>query len=158
VSHLRLVQPAPPEPRRRTSEGMLSIAIPVLPPSANSLFLNVARGRRVKTAAYREWLSDAEVGIRCAAREARWKAPAPKVPLHVAMVVHLDFRRDLDNVIKPTLDVLCRAGVIADDRWVHHIEAQRIPPPSGRTKQAREWKAEWDAQPPLIVEISGFPG
>jgi len=136
---------------------MLSIAIPVLPPSANSLFLNVQRGRRIKTKAYREWLSEAEVGIRCAAREARWKAPAPKVPLHVAMVVHLDFRRDLDNVIKPTLDVLCRAGVIADDRWVHHIEAQRIPPPTGRTKQARAWKAEWDAQPPLIVEISEFP-
>lgn len=36
-------------------------------------------------------------------------------------------RRDLDNVIKPTLDALTRSGVWPDDSLVDEIHAERLP-------------------------------
>lgn len=48
-----------------------------------------------------------------------------KTGLRVEMAVGIDYRRDLDNVIKPVMDALADAGVIPDDRYVDVIEARR---------------------------------
>ena len=41
------------------------------------------------------------------------------------MDVPINYQRDLDNVIKPTLDALKQSSVIPDDRWVNEIHAYR---------------------------------
>ena len=66
----------------------------------------------------------------------RWLALA--VPVSVSIVAHparldrrghrMDLRkRDLDNLVKPVLDVLKQHGALADDRWVDRIEVRRAP-------------------------------
>ncbi len=40
-------------------------------------------------------------------------------------------RRDLDNLLKPLLDVLVASGVIGDDSQVNRLEIQRAPMVSG---------------------------
>lgn len=90
-----------------------------LPPSANALFV-YRHGRRRKTADYKAWRRGAAILAR---------ASLPLMPsataLQVVLEVGINRRRDLDNVIKPTLDMLKAANVIEDDCWVDKILAQR---------------------------------
>ena len=96
-----------------------------LPPSTNNLFITVKR-RRVKSPQYRAWIEENR-------GEAGRLATPTAFPVRVAIEVHgkLNVRRDLDNIIKPTLDLLVSAGVLPDDnvrhvtggRWEYHPSA-----------------------------------
>ena len=46
-------------------------------------------------------------------------------PLRLDLRANIDRRRDLDNLIKPMLDMLQLAGIVADDRWVDDIRLSR---------------------------------
>ena len=94
------------------------------PPSANALFV-VRDGKRVKTGQYRKWLFDAAVIYR--GSSGWWGRIPEETPLYVLILAAIDRRRDLDNIIKPLLDSLQKAGVIPDDRWVDEIRAERVP-------------------------------
>lgn len=79
------------------------------PPSVNNLFANVAHGR-VITKQYREWRE-----------ENGWRIAAAK-PRRVAgpVTIELSFedrpgRRDLDNLLKPVLDLLVAHSIIDGD-------------------------------------------
>ena len=94
------------------------------PPSANALFV-VRDGKRVKTGQYNRWLREAAImyrqGFGCV-------EPMPaKTTLRVRIEAAIDRRRDLDNIIKPLLDSMQKVGVIADDRWVDYLVAERVP-------------------------------
>ena len=94
------------------------------PPSANALFV-VRDGRRRKTGTYRRWLRDAAIMYRCGFG---CVTPMPNhTPLRVTIEANINRVRDLDNLIKPILDSLQKAGVIPDDRWVDVVEARRVP-------------------------------
>lgn len=81
-----------------------------LPPSTNSLFANVVGRGRIKTPAYRRWRNNAVLAI-CTARP----VPGRMVgPCDVAIYLP-PFRGDIDNRVKPCLDVAVAAGIIADD-------------------------------------------
>lgn len=96
-----------------------------LPPSTNNLFITVER-RRVKSPEYRAWITENEA-------EAGRLATPTAFPVRVRIEVHgkLNVRRDLDNIIKPTLDLLVSVGVLPDDnvkyvtggRWEYHPSA-----------------------------------
>lgn len=83
------------------------------PPSANSLFKN-RKGGRAKTAAYTSWL--------LAASGALSRSHLPKyysVPVEISLAVTMPDRRirDLDNLVKPSVDLLVRHGIIEADDW-----------------------------------------
>lgn len=106
------------EPKRDTSTQDSKSATLTLPPSTNGLFLSAGR-RRVKTPEYRDWIT-----------ENTWKVAAMEkptaFPVHVRIKVcgKVNARRDLDNLIKPTLDLLVSAGVLPDDN-VKHVTGGR---------------------------------
>lgn len=86
------------------------------PPSVNNLFLNVARGGRVKTAKYRAWEKEADAG-----------KPAGIVRLNGEVVAHYVLgrpdkrRRDVANCEKAVSDTLTRWGVLEDDCQITDI-------------------------------------
>jgi crossover junction endodeoxyribonuclease RusA len=87
-----------------------------LPPSTNSLFFNAAGVGRIKTPAYRRWRDNAVLSI-CTARPAPGRMAGP-----CDVAIYLPpFRGDIDNRVKPCLDVAVAAGIIADDgqRYLH---------------------------------------
>lgn len=91
------------------------------PPSANKLWTRTRYGMR-KTDAYNDWLERAAVAAR---KQKPCAVHGPyKLSLHATRPDKR--RRDLDNIIKPTSDLLVCVGVIDDDcecdmlvaRWV----------------------------------------
>lgn len=104
--------------------NLQSIEIPV-PPSANRIWRVIRGGRVIKSKEYRDWLSFACLLIR---------ANLKPVTLPVSVRITITGGRgrwDLDNRIKPTLDALKHANIIADDdvRHVVKIEARFMPMP-----------------------------
>lgn len=96
----------------------LTLAIPV-PPSINHAFVNVPRRGRVKSKAYRDWRTQAGWALQ--------SQPHAKVPGRV--VVDIAVRRpspnaDVDNRIKPVLDLLVLHHVIDDDKNVARVSAR----------------------------------
>lgn len=95
-----------------------SLTLSMVPPSLNNIFANRRKGGRMKTAVYGGWLSVAHMDLR---RQPSWHVPG-KVKIALTFS-RCDTRADLDNLIKPTLDLLVAAGRIADDRNVVGLEA-----------------------------------
>lgn len=98
-----------------------ALSLPVTPPSLNNLFINAKRGR-LKSPEYRAWQVRSVLHLR---KHGGWHVPGP-------ITVRLAFnsaqtRADLDNLIKPVLDLLMAAGRIADDRNVRKLEAEFSP-------------------------------
>ena len=93
-----------------------SISIPV-PPSVNHMHKS-GRGYRYSTAEYRNWQ-----------RSAGWEVLRQKpVPLtacryEVELTLPAKLRGDIDNRIKPVLDLLVKLGVVPDDRFCASVRA-----------------------------------
>jgi len=92
------------------------------PPSANALFRDNPRGGRIKTKLYKDWMSHAGWRLR------------EQCPLSMrgAVIVIIGVERsndraDIDNRIKPTLDLLVSEGVIRDDSDVVGVAAAWSP-------------------------------
>ena len=99
------------------------ITLPV-PPSANAIWRPARRGRVVKSAQYSRWLEECDlIGL-----TTRVPRDAIQTPVSISITVRsgTGWRRDrdIDNIVKPTLDWLVRWCVIADDNCgiVRHIE------------------------------------
>lgn len=92
-----------------------------LPPSANNLFRNVPRVGRVKMPEYKAWEKANEWLVTLACNDGR------KIDGPFALTVKVGKpdrrRRDLDNILKPTLDLLVRCGGVKDDSDCQRIEA-----------------------------------
>lgn len=90
-----------------------------VPPSANNLFINMPGTGRIKSSKYRKWLVEA-------GHKLNVQRPRPVVgPAKVEIIAaRPNASRDLDNIIKPTLDLLVRHGVLKDDRNVLAIAAE----------------------------------
>lgn len=94
------------------------VALP-LPPSINACFRNVRGVGRVRTRTYRRW-----------ADAAGWELLSERPP-HIRGQVSISIRAarpsrrsDLDNRIKPLLDLLVTCLVIEDDRHVMSVSAR----------------------------------
>lgn len=100
-----------------SASGVFSALLPI-PPSLNNAFVNATGKRgRIKSDGYREWI-----------RIARFALPdGPRVvgPFEVTISLPAAMRGDLDNRIKPVLDLLVKAGITADDRHCQSIFVRR---------------------------------
>lgn len=97
----------------------LSFWLP-LAPSANSLYANTPHGRR-KADGYRKWLTEAGWRI----REQRVQ-PVPGKRWGLAIAAPVSRRRDLDNVLKATCDLIVEMQLIPDDRHLDDIRLVRV--------------------------------
>lgn len=90
----------------RGTEASFELAIP---PSINHCFANVRGVGRVKTPAYKKWISG-ELKALMAQR-----ARPVQTPVAISMFVPEASRADLSNHAKSVEDLLVKAGVIPDD-------------------------------------------
>lgn len=117
----RGIIPAGPEPSPKFAGTDATVVVP-LPPSVNHLFLNARRSRktgkpgkgRIRSPHYREWVD-------VAAPEMRKLAPPQEYPTAVRFAVggHVNSQRDLDNMLKPLLDLMVSVGVLKEDNVKH---------------------------------------
>ena len=103
------------------------------PPSANEMWRH-GNGRSFKTHAYKAWLvlAGTELNIQ--------RARPSMGMVGITISVPANGRRDLDNFLKPTLDLLCRMHLIEDDRF----------------KTVKRLTAEWHDQPAMLIEIKPY--
>jgi hypothetical protein len=116
-------------PLARADRGVI-LTLPI-PPSANNLFVNGSgavvgqrrRFGRMLGVPYKLWLHDAgwAIKLQCGA------FAAPLIPGLVSVDIRapLNRRRDLDNALKPTLDLLVRMGIISDDNLIDDLRIRR---------------------------------
>lgn len=95
---------------------MIRLVIPE-PPSVNEMRASV-NGRLISTSIYRRWLALARADLRNV-------TPMGRGPFRVEISVARKCRKDVDNIIKPVLDLLQKADVIENDRHVHDVRAFR---------------------------------
>lgn len=88
------------------------------PPSLNNVFRNVPGVGRVRTGDYKRWLTQNGYAV-LAQRPEKHKGD---VAVHIRVGPRT--RSDLDNRIKPVLDLLVKMQVIEDDSRVTEIRAQ----------------------------------
>jgi len=102
---------------------LFSASVP-MPPSLNNAFLNVPGKGRVRSQSYKAW-----------AEEAGWMVKAKRNgAITEAVSVHIDIRPannrafDLDNRVKPCLDILVACGVLSDDsnKFVKAVSVREV--------------------------------
>ncbi len=91
-----------------------------VPQSVNSNTLPTAQGGRVLTDEHRAWRSAVAFAV--------YQAKAPKLTGRLTVFIRVNAPRiDIDNIVKPTLDALQRAGAIDNDRNVDDLHVVRAP-------------------------------
>lgn len=91
-----------------------------LPPSLNNAFVNRPDGKgRWPSRDYSRWREQAAKALTLQA----WDMPAK--PYTVTIRVNIDHRSDIDNRVKPVLDLLVKHGVLAGDQWVNALHVYR---------------------------------
>lgn len=104
-----------------TGIAVAPIKLP-LPPTVNSMFANRRGGGRQRTKKYNDWRQEAYLAA----------VAQPDTSLNMfsgPVMVDITCRRprkncDIDNRIKPVLDLLQAAGVIEDDKHVMEVRAR----------------------------------
>ena len=98
-------------------ERKISVEISVKPLSVNKVW----QGRRFKTKEYKDY-----------EEEVLYKLPKKEMLLGDKLWVVLDFyvkypkKCDVDNFIKPILDILCKKGYIKDDRMIYDLVVRKF--------------------------------
>jgi Holliday junction resolvase RusA-like endonuclease len=81
------------------------------PFSCNKMYVPVARGKMVKSMAYRKWIDENSKLMNL-----RKPKSFPIVVDIMIMANHQwSLRNDPDNVVKPVIDLMARCGVVPDD-------------------------------------------
>lgn len=105
-----------------------------IPPSTNALYRNVKTIGRVKTSAYKSWLTEAGWALKL-------QRPV-RVPGCVSISITVErtnSRRDLDNAAKSAIDLMVAYSVIDDDCHVMAINLA------------------WSVDPGMTVVIASVP-
>ena len=89
--------------------------IKVKPLSVNRVW----QGRRFKTPLYKQYEKDCSWFL-------KGKKIDGDVEIHFKFYIKHEKTSDLDNFIKPLLDLIVKAGLIDDDRFVKKIIAQKF--------------------------------
>jgi len=90
------------------------------PPSVNAAYRNTAKGR-AKTRSYRNWESECLWMIKGA------KPGIVAGPFTVVLFLSEKTRKDVDNCLKPVLDLLGKVGVTEDDSRCYTVASTMSP-------------------------------
>ena len=107
-----------------------------VPQSTNALYLTTAKlgSRRVATKPYKNWSLKSRFALEDQFKREEYKKLPEKTPFAVTISANVDHRRDIDNLAKPTLDVLRKAGVTPDDRYCNRLVVLRVKKMNGLPK------------------------
>lgn len=111
---------------------MIELTLPY-PPSVNRT-LRAVGGRVILSKRYRDWILDAG---RAVGEQVDGQPMLQAYRLWIDATPPDRRARDLDNIIKPTQDLLKRAGVIEDDRYARLIIAMWSDNPPGKPGSLR---------------------
>jgi Holliday junction resolvase RusA-like endonuclease len=112
-----------------------------MPPSVNAMFAtDFKTKRRFISKAYAQWLKDAKDTTHSA-----WKrqgSPTFTSPLAVTIHLGLNYQSDIDNRIKPLLDMLGKAiPDFPNDRYINRLDVERIRELTGANVLVRQMAA-----------------
>ena len=96
-----------------------------VPPSANSLYVVSRQGRRIRTREYDRWRSHAIPTFKEGVERLSEPLASGKEQIRVIITANVDFRRDIDNLIKPIMDAARESCMIGDDRYCMAISIAR---------------------------------
>ena len=121
--------------QRPDATAPVTLTLPIVPPSTNNLFVNVPGKGRIKSAEYNRWINQAGMLVRGQCRERM------AVRANVSIFIEEKQGADIDNRIKPVLDLLVRVGVLAGDsaKFVRSVSATWSPEIEGMSIQV--WPA-----------------
>lgn len=110
--------------RRAIPDEAVRLELPVMPPSTNHLYFNVAGRGRVKTQQYEDWLQQCGLMLK--------RQVTGRMTGRVDITIRLEDKhpqRDADNAVKPLCDLLVKIGLIQDDRskYVRSVKAEWAP-------------------------------
>lgn len=119
--------------------SMIRLSLPY-PPSANRLWRNF-KGRSIKSAEYRDWLNRGQAAIIDACIGGQFSGP-----YHLEIQATRPDRRarDIDNLIKPTSDLIATAGLVTNDSNAQSVKASwaKGEPKKGGALHVWLWGAE----------------
>lgn len=111
---------------RPEARQVASFSLPV-PPSSNNLYVARRDGKgRAKTSEYDAWIREALVHVALARAGGHLPDLPPMKHVRVEWRLPFNYARDVDNT-KPLLDLLKRAAIVIDDRWVDDNRQMRVP-------------------------------
>jgi crossover junction endodeoxyribonuclease RusA len=119
-----------------------------LAPSANAIF-RAGRGRVYKTNIYKQWLEECSWMIKTQTKES---VPRDYI-LQVVAKRPDKRRRDLDNLLKATSDLLVRTGIVSDDNFCRAIVAEWVdfgPPMVVKIYPLEQQETEWWTEIPAM--------
>ena len=98
------------------------------PKSTNALYRNAfGKGQRgrVKTKDYVRWIRSSGLLARTQARQKNMDLGTSKGPWAATMIVNVGRKRDIDNCLKATLDLLVSVEICPDDQWLDDLRIRR---------------------------------
>ena len=126
---------------------MIRLELP-LAPSANAIFRS-GRGRVYKTNIYKQWLEECSWMIKTQTKES---VPRDYI-LQVVAKRPDKRRRDLDNLLKATSDLLVRTRIVSDDNFCRAIVAEWVdfgPPMVVKIYPLEQQETEWWTEIPAM--------
>ena len=94
--------------------------------SANKMYTPIGRGKLIKSKKYNDWI-EKNLPILIENLE-----PVENFPIEIELVVYSGYdwqsKNDIDNCIKPTIDLLVKANIIPDDstRYIKNVNIRHI--------------------------------
>ena len=99
---------------------MITLNLPE-PPSVNEAYVNVRGKGRTKTVKYKQWETECLWMIKAA------KPGIIKGEYMVVLFLSQKTRKDVDNCLKPALDLLAKCGVTEDDKYCYSVTSAKSP-------------------------------
>lgn len=96
------------------------------PFSANKMFVPIGQGKLIKSKQYREWI---ETTLPLISEQLE---PIKEFPVEIELVIYsgTDWqnKRDIDNCIKPIIDLLVRAEILPDDttKYIENVSVRHV--------------------------------
>ena len=95
---------------------MKKLIIKIKPISVNKVW----QGKRFRTPEYRDWIDKALWLMK------KQEKVGGRIYLKITFYIKYPLKSDLDNYLKPSIDLIVRKGWIEDDRFIFKLDTQKI--------------------------------